>query len=82
MKRNIMILLLALGMTQQGFAKECKNRTSFNSWLGHFKQDALRQGISSKTVNSALSGLKYSPSVIQKDRKQSHFSQVLFHHYF
>jgi lytic murein transglycosylase len=75
MRKNIIILFLALGITQQGFAQECKNRTNFNSWLGHFKQDALRQGISSKTVNSALGGLKYSPSVIQKDRKQNHFSQ-------
>ncbi|NEW60192.1 lytic murein transglycosylase [Sulfurovum sp. bin170] len=76
MKKSIMVLLLVLGTTQIGVAKECKNRTSFSNWLGHFKQDALRNGISQKTVNSALNGLKYSPSVIKKDRKQNQFSQT------
>ena len=71
-----MILLLAFALTQQSIAKECKNRVSFNSWLGHFKQDAFRAGVSQKTINSALNGLKYSPSVIKKDRKQNQFSQT------
>ena len=76
MRKNIILLLLALGLTQHSVAQECKNRTSFNNWLGHFKQDALAHGISKKTVHSALDGLKYSPSVIQKDRKQNQFSQT------
>jgi lytic murein transglycosylase len=75
MKKNIIILFLALGVAQQSVARECTNRTSFSNWLGHFKQDALRAGVSQKTVHSALDGLKYSPSVIKKDRKQSHLSQ-------
>jgi len=76
MKKGIIVLLLIFIATEISVAKECKNRTSFNNWLGHFKQDALRNGISQRTVNSALNGLKYSPSVIKKDRKQNQFSQT------
>jgi len=75
MKKTTVTLLLALGATQLINAQECKNRTSFNSWLSGFKQEALSRGISSKTVNSTLNGLRYDPRVIKKDRKQNIFSQ-------
>ena len=76
MKKNIIILLLALGLAQPISANECKNRTSFDSWLEHFKQEAFRAGVSQRTVGSALNGLRYDPLIIKKDRKQNQFSQT------
>ncbi len=77
MRKN-MIILLILGLTQFSLAGECQNHTTFSKWLKGFKADALARGISSKTVHGALDGLKYSTSVIKKDRKQVQFAQTFY----
>jgi len=45
----------------------------FNSWLIKFKKDAVKKGISEKTVNSTLKNVKYLENVIKYDRKQPEF---------
>lgn len=40
----------------------------FQNWLGGFKSKAISSGISSKTVNAALSGVNYDAKVIRLDR--------------
>ena len=45
----------------------------FNSWLIKFKKDAIKKGISEKTVNSTLKNVKYLENVIKYDRKQPEF---------
>ncbi len=78
MKKNMIIMLLLLGVTQFSLAGECRNRTSFANWLNAFKGDALSQGVSARTVHAALDGVKYSPTVIKKDRRQVQFSQTFY----
>ncbi len=48
---------------------------NFNSWLESFKQDAAAQGISQKTIASALTGVAFDPTVIARDHAQSVFQQ-------
>jgi lytic murein transglycosylase len=52
----------------------CKNTGSFDRWLSGFKQQAVAEGISKQVVNAALSGVKFNPSIIRKDRTQIIFS--------
>lgn len=54
----------------------CQSPSAFPAWLQSFKQDALAQGISQRTVHAALDGLAYDPAVIAKDRGQRVFAQT------
>jgi lytic murein transglycosylase len=47
----------------------------FTAWLQGVKQEAAGQGISQRTIQSALSGVTYDPSVIARDRAQGVFKQ-------
>jgi lytic murein transglycosylase len=65
-------LTLALSMPMfPVLAADCGSGPGgFSAWLGRFKQAALAEGISQKTLNSALGGVDYSALVIQRDRNQ------------
>lgn len=43
---------------------------SFSQWLSGLKSDAAKEGISSATIDAALTGIKPIPRVIELDRKQ------------
>lgn len=45
----------------------------FNAWLADFKERAVRDGISRRTVDGALAGVTYSKRVIGYDRNQKAF---------
>ena len=45
----------------------------FSSWLEQFKRQAAAQGISARTISSALGGVTYDPKVIRLDRSQRSF---------
>lgn len=45
----------------------------FPAWLGSFRAHAKAEGISEATLDRALSGLTYDPSVIRRDRSQKSF---------
>src|SRR5688572_7664330 len=51
------------------------NPAQFSQRLQGFKQEAVGQGISARTVNYALDGLSYDPATIAKDRAQGVFAQ-------
>ncbi|MEG6510153.1 lytic murein transglycosylase [Methyloligella sp. 2.7D] len=51
------------------------NPAGFPAWLQSFKQKAVAEGVSPQTVNSALAGVRYDRSVINKDRAQHVFAQ-------
>ena len=52
-------------------AKTCGNTAAgFEVWVEDFKGAAAARGISRKTANSALSGLRYDKRVIRLDRNQ------------
>jgi lytic murein transglycosylase len=69
-------VLLTVAVTPGAAFAACSNDGSgFNQWLASFAQDAAAQGISQRTIASALSGLTYDPRVIRADRNQKQFRQ-------
>ena len=44
--------------------------TSFDSWLNAFKQKAMREGISERTLDAAFTGVVPNERVVELDRKQ------------
>ncbi|MBT3069297.1 lytic murein transglycosylase [Rhodomicrobium sp. Az07] len=67
-------LLVATGASG-AFAAPCyKSGAGFDRWLAQFKIEARAQGLSSRAL-SALDGITFDQSVINKDRAQSVFSQ-------
>ena len=55
-------------------AADCQHG-DFAAWLESFKQEAASQGISQKTIASALNGVTYDPAIIARDHAQSVFQQ-------
>ncbi len=56
-------------------AANCHGGASFAQWLDAFRAEAAQQGISAATVKSALSGVAYDQSIVNRDRGQGVFSQ-------
>lgn len=52
----------------------CQNQ-DFSGWLRTFKNDAAAQGVSGRTIDSALSGVHFDPGIVKKDRAQAVFAQ-------
>jgi len=73
-------LLSALpAAAQQPALQQCGNSgAGFDAWLAQFKQYALSQGVSQRTVSSALNGVTYDPNVAALDRRQGVFAQSFF----
>jgi lytic murein transglycosylase len=71
-----LIALLLVGLSAPALAAKCGNNgAGFASWLEDFKRSAAADGISRGTINSALAGVTYNPSVVALDRKQGHFKK-------
>ena len=47
----------------------------FNTWLDGFKKEAAAQGISQRTIDTALAGITYDPTIIARDHAQGVFHQ-------
>lgn len=47
----------------------------FATWLEGFKQEAAAQGVSARTIESALGGVTYDPGIIARDHSQGVFHQ-------
>ena len=62
------------GLAPHAFAA-CAGPAEFGRWLQGFKQEAVAQGVSPRTVSYALDGLTYDPATIAKDRGQGVFAQ-------
>ena len=77
--------LLRFGLVAAGFAvvspasaQSCgKTGAGFDQWLDGFKQQAVAQGISERTVNSALGNVSYDKKVVSLDRNQKSFKLSL-----
>jgi lytic murein transglycosylase len=61
--------------TGSAVAAGCQDPAVFPSWLEAYKREAATQGISHKTIASALTSLSYDPEVVSRDRKQGAFRQ-------
>ena len=55
--------------------RDCKNTQQFSTWYRQFKQNAASSGISQRTIERALGGIDFDPSVIRRDRRQGFFAQ-------
>jgi lytic murein transglycosylase len=73
---RLAIFALLLGsVTAPAVAATASCGGDFGTWLEGVKQEAAAQGISERTIQSALSGLTYDPSVIAHDHAQGVFRQ-------
>ena len=54
----------------------CQNTASFDKWLADFKAEAAQQGITRKTISTALDGMTLDQGILSRDRRQSFFSQT------
>ena len=76
-KITIALLALAIGSSFLPSLASAKCRTgNFQSWLQDIKRQAASQGISRRTIHSALDGVRYDPNVIRRDNAQGVFSQT------
>ena len=66
--RNLVFLFILLFFTPANSSGQ-----SFSDWLKSFKKIALKNGISEKTYNNAMSNVKFLPKVIEYDRFQPEF---------
>ena len=70
--RYLAFLLIVVGLS---VGLVCNtNAEEFSTWLDKLKTEAKLQGISQKTIDSSLMGIKPIPRVIQLDRKQPEFT--------
>jgi lytic murein transglycosylase len=56
-------------------AASCQNSGNFDGWLAAFKVDAAKQGVTQKTIQSALAGMTMDQNIINTDRGQKFFQQ-------
>ncbi len=56
-------------------AANCHGGATFAQWLDGVRAEAAQQGISQGTIQSALSGVRYDQSIVNRDRGQGVFSQ-------
>jgi lytic murein transglycosylase len=76
---RLFLLILALGLMASPAvspalaAAPCGG--DFGAWLQGFRQEAATQGISGSTIDGALSGVSYDPTIIARDHAQGVFRQ-------
>ncbi len=68
-----LIACIIVTATASPATAQCGN--SFSAWLDGFRQEAAGAGVSKHTIDSALSGVAPSQTVINRDRKQGVFAQ-------
>ena len=73
-QRVCLIACLLLGASRIAHAVPCHSG-SFETWLEAFKREAAAQGISQRTILSALSGVEYDPRIVSRDHAQGVFRQ-------
>ena len=55
-------------------AREMNAPQSFEEWLGHFRANALEQGIGIATIETTFAGMTFNPRVVALDRAQPDIS--------
>jgi lytic murein transglycosylase len=72
---QLMWLALWLSATTAGAAAAAPCGGDFATWLQGVRQEAVAQGISPRTIQSALGGITYDPTIIARDHAQGVFHQ-------
>lgn len=66
--------LIAAGLSGPALAAKCGNNSGgFTAWVGQFKQEAARAGISQQTLDRAFKNARYATKTISLDRNQRSF---------
>jgi lytic murein transglycosylase len=68
-------LLLCLGLMTVPAVAEAPCGGDFTTWLQGVEQEAAAQGVSQRTIESALGGITYDPTIIARDHAQGVFRQ-------
>jgi len=71
--RSTGIAAICIVCSAPSLAAECGG--DFDGWLADFKHEAAAQGVSQRTIASALDGVAPDPAVISRDHGQRVFSQ-------
>ena len=58
-----------------GHTASCQNTGNFDRWLESFRKEAAEAGVTAKTVQSALGGMRLDQGIIARDRRQGFFAQ-------
>lgn len=70
---SVLILVIVLSVSPGARAEE----QNFSAWLEGLRQEAAAAGISTNTLDAALTGLEPLPRIIEYDRNQPEFKQSL-----
>lgn len=69
------LLPAALAAMVSTGALACQAEGSFEAWLQGVKAEAARMGLSQSAIDSALNGVRFDQSIVNKDRAQGVFTQ-------
>jgi lytic murein transglycosylase len=75
-KTALIAALLSLGFAASAVAAGCQKESSFEAWLEAVKKEAASQGVSARTIGSALDGVHFDQGIVNKDRAQGVFAQT------
>lgn len=74
---RLFCILLWLGAVAVPVAEATPCGGDFGTWLRGVEEEAAAQGVSARTIQSALGGLTYDPAVIAHDHSQGVFRESL-----
>ncbi len=75
---TIAAALPILAATKSAQAAKCGNtKAGFSRWVGEFKKEAARKGISQRTIKATLGSVSYATRTIRLDRSQRSFKMSL-----
>jgi lytic murein transglycosylase len=72
---GLVLAALCLGAATQAYAASVPCGGDFGAWLDGVKQEAAAQGVTQRTIQSALGGISYDPAIIARDHAQGVFRQ-------
>jgi lytic murein transglycosylase len=75
-KSALVAAAVSLALATAAAAAGCQKESTFESWLDGVKKEAASEGISAATIASALDGVHYDQSIVNKDRAQGVFAQT------
>jgi lytic murein transglycosylase len=76
MMRTALVLIGTLSCTIAQAAAPCSTSGSYETWLAGFEREALAQGISQRTIETAAPYLTYDQRIVNIDRGQRVFTQT------
>ena len=70
------LVAAAMLVTGPALAAGCQKEPTFDAWLVDVKKEAAADGVSQRTIDSALAGVHFDQSIVNRDRAQQVFAQT------